>query len=145
MPAEFYAEYARANNQNLRRLLWVMNPNKFRACERLVKWHEARGDKTIVFSDNIFALLSYARQLGRPFIYGDTSNRERLVSDRHAVCGAFRDCNLPAVDLQSLSTRRGAQDDFHLASRRQLDRLAGRQRADSDLLALRVASPGVSF
>jgi len=55
-----------------------MNPNKFRACEYLMRFHEARGDKVIVFSDNVFALKKYAIKLGRPFIYGPTSQAERL-------------------------------------------------------------------
>jgi DNA excision repair protein ERCC-3 len=34
-----------------------MNPNKFRACQFLINFHEQqRGDKVIVFSDNIWAL-----------------------------------------------------------------------------------------
>lgn len=40
-----------------------MNPNKFRACEFLISYHEKRNDKIIVFSDNIFALTNYARKL----------------------------------------------------------------------------------
>ena len=38
------------------KLLYACNPAKFRACEYLMRHHEARGDKVIVFSDNIFAL-----------------------------------------------------------------------------------------
>ena len=37
-----------------------MNPNKFRACQFLIKFHERRNDKIIVFSDNVFALKNYA-------------------------------------------------------------------------------------
>ena len=33
-----------------------MNPRKFQACQFLIKYHEDRGDKVIVFSDNVFAL-----------------------------------------------------------------------------------------
>ena len=33
-----------------------MNPNKFQACQFLINYHEERGDKIIVFSDNVFAL-----------------------------------------------------------------------------------------
>jgi len=33
-----------------------MNPNKFQSCQFLIKYHEDRGDKIIVFSDNVFAL-----------------------------------------------------------------------------------------
>ncbi len=36
-----------------------------------------RGDKVIVFSDNIFALREYATRLRKPFIYGATSHAER--------------------------------------------------------------------
>ena len=38
---------------------------------------QVRGDKVIVFSDNIFALREYATRLRKPFIYGGTSHQER--------------------------------------------------------------------
>ncbi len=59
-------------------LLFAMNPNKFRNCQFLINYHEQRGDKIIVFSDNIFALKQYAIKLKKPFIYGPTSGTERL-------------------------------------------------------------------
>jgi len=59
-------------------LLCVMNPQKFRATEFLIKYHERRNDKIIVFSDNVFALKHYATSLQRPFIYGPTSQTERI-------------------------------------------------------------------
>lgn len=63
---------------NRRISLAVMNPEKFRACEFLLRYHEeTRRDKVIVFSDNIFALQEYAKRLGKPFIYGGTSHQER--------------------------------------------------------------------
>lgn len=37
-------------------LLYCMNPKKFQACQFLIKYHEERGDKIIVFSDNVYAL-----------------------------------------------------------------------------------------
>lgn len=56
----------------------MMNPNKFRACEFLLRFHEQqRGDKIIVFSDNLFALREYATKLRKPCIYGATSHQER--------------------------------------------------------------------
>lgn len=55
MTAEFFSEYLRQPVAT-GRLLYAMNPNKFRACEYLMRFHEARGDKVIVFSDNVFAL-----------------------------------------------------------------------------------------
>lgn len=54
-------------------VLYVMNPNKFRACEFLIRFHEQqRGDKIIVFADNLFALTAYAMKLRKPMIYGAT-------------------------------------------------------------------------
>lgn len=54
-------------------VLYAMNPNKFRACEFLIRFHEQqRGDKIIVFADNLFALTSYAMKLRKPMIYGST-------------------------------------------------------------------------
>merc|ERR1719447_1878865 len=55
-----------------------MNPNKFRATQFLIRYHERRNDKIIVFSDNVFALKHYAKTLKRPFIYGPTSQSERI-------------------------------------------------------------------
>lgn len=55
-----------------------MNPSKFRACQFLVRYHERRGDKTIVFSDNVFALRHYAVKMNKPYIYGPTSQSERI-------------------------------------------------------------------
>lgn len=77
MQAEFYREYLSARPSK-RLLFYVMNPNKFRACQYLIKYHERRNDKVIVFADNVFALKHYALKLGRPFIYGPTSQSERM-------------------------------------------------------------------
>lgn len=66
------------DHPNRRIALAVMNPEKFRACEFLLRYHEeTRRDKVIVFSDNIFALQEYAKRMGKPFIYGGTSHQER--------------------------------------------------------------------
>ena len=77
MTPEFYAEYLRTSARK-RRLLYVMNPNKFRACQFLIQYHERRGDKIIVFSDDVYALISYAKTLGKPYICGPTSQTERM-------------------------------------------------------------------
>lgn len=66
-------EYLNPTNLARRQLLYVMNPNKYMACQFLIDFHErVRGDKVIVFSDNIFALREYAVKLGKPFIYGES-------------------------------------------------------------------------
>src|SRR5205085_8637891 len=44
----------------------------------LIDYHERRGDKVIVFSDNLFALKHYATKMKKALIYGDTSNTERI-------------------------------------------------------------------
>lgn len=77
MTPEFYREYLCIKSRK-RKLLYTMNPNKFRACEFLIKYHERRADKIIVFSDNVFALRHYAVKLGKPFIDGPTHQTERM-------------------------------------------------------------------
>lgn len=74
---EFYREYLKMKSMK-KLLLAVMNPNKYRACEFLIRYHERRNDKIIVFSDNVFALKYYATKMGRPFLYGPTSQAERM-------------------------------------------------------------------
>lgn len=77
MTPEFYREYLQARACK-KMLLFVMNPNKFRACQFLIKYHERRNDKIIVFSDNVFSLKHYAIKMNRPYIYGPTSQQERM-------------------------------------------------------------------
>ena len=77
MTSEFYQEYLRESARK-RMLLYIMNPTKFQACQYLIQYHEARGDKIIVFSDNVYALQEYALKLQKPFIYGSTPQNERM-------------------------------------------------------------------
>ncbi|KAH0621273.1 hypothetical protein JD844_022381 [Phrynosoma platyrhinos] len=77
MSPEFYREYVSIKTKK-RILLYTMNPNKFRACQFLIKFHERRNDKIIVFADNVFALKEYAVRLGKPYIYGPTAQGERM-------------------------------------------------------------------
>jgi len=58
MTPEFYREYLReASRKQL--LLYVMNPRKFQVCQYLIRYHEERGDKIIVFSE--FSLFARGR------------------------------------------------------------------------------------
>lgn len=77
MTSEFYQEYLRESARK-RMLLYIMNPTKFQACQFLIQYHESRGDKIIVFSDNVYALQEYALKLGKPFIFGSTPQQERM-------------------------------------------------------------------
>ncbi|KAI9488356.1 P-loop containing nucleoside triphosphate hydrolase protein [Zychaea mexicana] len=58
---------------HIKSLLSILNPKKIQICQRLIQYHEARGDKILVFCDHIDALKLYAEKLNRPFIYGGTS------------------------------------------------------------------------
>ncbi|RHY35502.1 hypothetical protein DYB32_000013, partial [Aphanomyces invadans] len=79
MTGPFYAEYLKENvSARKRALLYVANPNKFSAAEYLIKYHEERGDKILLFSDDVFALRLYATKLQKGFIYGGTGERERM-------------------------------------------------------------------
>ncbi|KAL1517370.1 hypothetical protein ABEB36_001140 [Hypothenemus hampei] len=77
MTPEFYREYLLCKTSK-KLLLYVMNPSKFMATQYLIRYHERRGDKTIVFSDNVFALKHYAIKMNKPYIYGPTSQSERI-------------------------------------------------------------------
>lgn len=68
MTPEFYREYVAIKTKK-RILLYTMNPNKFRACQFLIRFHERRNDKIIVFADNVFALKEYAIRLNKYFIF----------------------------------------------------------------------------
>ncbi|XP_072995058.1 general transcription and DNA repair factor IIH helicase/translocase subunit XPB1-like [Typha latifolia] len=97
MTKEFFAEYLKKKIQRKKQALYVMNPNKFRACEFLIRFHEQqRGDKIIVFADNLFALTAYAMKLRKPMIYGATSHNERT-----RILHAFK--NSPDVNTVFLS------------------------------------------
>ena len=85
MTSDFFSEYLkdkkdpRDGKQHTSKLaLYVNNPNKFMACQYLINLHESRGDKIIVFSDDLFALVNYAVKLKRPYISGKVSHTERM-------------------------------------------------------------------
>ena len=60
------------------RRLYVMNPNKVKTCKDLVEKHEARGDKILVFCDDVFGAKQYAEILVVPMIIGETHQDDRL-------------------------------------------------------------------
>lgn len=82
MTEEFMAEYLRAGDEKrfgqLQQLLIALNPNKFRACEYLMHYHEQNGDKVLIFCDNILAIEYYASVLKREFIHGQIPDKKRL-------------------------------------------------------------------
>ncbi len=97
MTPEFLREYLKPETTaSQRQMLFVMNPNKARACEKLMRYHEQRGDKVIIFSDNLFALREYAVRMGKPFLYGGTGHQERT-----RILHAFK--NNPQINTIFLS------------------------------------------
>jgi len=82
MTPEFYSEYLQMSSRQ-RTLMYCMNPKKFQACQFLIKYHEDRGDKIIVFSDNVYALEMYAKKLGKLYIHGGTPQAERMRVLQH--------------------------------------------------------------
>jgi DNA excision repair protein ERCC-3 len=78
MTPDFYEEYLKAKRSPLNEMFYVCNPNKFIACEYLIRLHERRGDKILVFSDKIFAQEYLAKSMTRAFINGSCSHNERM-------------------------------------------------------------------
>lgn len=79
MSGPFYREYLKSESFKMKTSLYVMNPVKFQCTKFLMNYHEKRGDKVIIFADNIWALREYGRQLSRPTIYGKTPENERQL------------------------------------------------------------------
>jgi len=77
MPSIFFEQYLCGSNST-RQILCALNPTKARICDFLIKYHESRGDRILVFSDNVFALRSYATKMKKAFIYGATGSLERM-------------------------------------------------------------------
>lgn len=83
MTKEFFVEYMKLDSrkgQSFKRtqqLLYILNPTKFRTAEYLLNQHRSRGDKIILFSDDVPALLLYCELLKIPYIYGQTTQQER--------------------------------------------------------------------
>lgn len=81
MTPEFYREYLKEKSRK-RMLLYAMNPRKFQACQFLIRYHEERGDKIIVFSDNVYALEVNNALLMQPRQYLTTRVRLTRRSSR---------------------------------------------------------------
>ena len=70
-------EYQRQKEYWKKTLLYLANPEKFFVLQYLIRYHEARKDKILVFSDNIFLLTKYAKLLNRLCLHGKISHDER--------------------------------------------------------------------
>jgi len=130
MTPDFYREYLICNDAKRRQLLFVMNPHKFQCCQFLIKYHEARGDKIIVFCDNIFALQNYAKKLEKPMIYGNISDSERMaILQQFQFNPGLKTIFLSRVGDNSIDLPAASviiQYSSHFASRRQEAQRLGR-------------------
>lgn len=71
---------------HLKSLLAILNPKKMQICQRLIQYHEAKGDKVLVYCDHIDALKIYAEKMDRRFIFGGTPTEEaRQLLDRFQI------------------------------------------------------------
>eukprot|EP00479_Gromia_sphaerica_P004337 TRINITY_DN150_c0_g1_i6.p1 TRINITY_DN150_c0_g1~~TRINITY_DN150_c0_g1_i6.p1 ORF type:complete len:169 (-),score=28.83 TRINITY_DN150_c0_g1_i6:584-1090(-) len=118
------------NTSKRSKLLYIMNPNKFRTCEYLIRLHEEKGDKVLVFSDNIYGIEKYAKTLKKPFIHGKTAEMERKQilayfqesDDMNTVfISKVGDCSIDLPDVNVI-----VQISSHYASRRQEAQRLGR-------------------
>ncbi|KAI8985317.1 P-loop containing nucleoside triphosphate hydrolase protein [Pilobolus umbonatus] len=74
------------HGHHLKSLLAILNPKKMQICQRLIQYHEAKGDKILVFCDHIDALKLYAEKTNRPLIYGGTPTDEaRILLSRFQI------------------------------------------------------------
>nr|KAF6277296.1 ERCC excision repair 3, TFIIH core complex helicase subunit [Pipistrellus kuhlii] len=89
MSPEFYREYVAIKTKK-RILLYTMNPNKFRACQFLIKFHERRNDKIIVFADNVFALKEYAVRLNNLQVSARREEAHLAAGSGASHCSSFR-------------------------------------------------------
>lgn len=74
----FYREYKKQASHWKKSQLYLANPEKFFALQYLIRYHETRKDKILVFSDNIFILTKYAKLLNKMCIHGKISHDERI-------------------------------------------------------------------
>ena len=82
MPSMFWNAYLNSKSHHVNRALYTCNPRKLAACEYLIRLHEQRHDKIIVFCDNVTLLQHMARQLSKPFICGSVTMQERMACIR---------------------------------------------------------------
>jgi DNA excision repair protein ERCC-3 len=80
-------------------LLYETNFNKLLWTRFLVRWHEARGDKILVFCSSVATIRHYAAALGRPYLYGESSEgtRSSLLKDFRRRHGQWRTLVLSAI------------------------------------------------
>jgi len=129
MTAPFFREYLKSDSPSLRQRLWVCNPVKYMMVEFLMRTHEELNHRTIVFSDNIFALLHMQKVFNRNCIYGKTSQADRMQILEAFKTGKIKTLLLSKVGDDSIDIPDAnviIQVASHGASRRQEAQRLGR-------------------
>ena len=94
MTGDFYKEYLKCKSMNQRRIYTALNPNKFMTVERLIRYHEKRGDKILVFADILYVLNTYHEYLKtssrNPNIHRAILSGETSIEEREKVFNAFK-------------------------------------------------------
>lgn len=75
---KYVASESTVNGTAKKNLHCVLNPEKFQACQFLIRHHERRNDKIIVFSDNVNALKHYDKALKKPLMCGEKKQKGQL-------------------------------------------------------------------
>ena len=75
--APLFAQAYRDERVEVRRVLATANISKVRVCARIVRHHMAKGDKVLVFCDDLISLSWYAKVLQCGQVYGDMRLEER--------------------------------------------------------------------
>jgi len=75
--APLFAQAYKDERVEVRRVLATANIGKVRVCAQIVKHHMAKGDKVLVFCDDLISLSWYAKVLQCGQVYGDMRLEER--------------------------------------------------------------------
>lgn len=127
MHPKYYEEYLKADARK-KLALYSVNPNKMLICKSLIKHH--KGEKIIIFCDNIFTLDFYSEELQIPKIYGEVPQREReefidkFKNTNECNCIIMSKVGDTSLDIPNASVL--IQISSHGASRRQEAQRLGR-------------------
>ncbi|KRW98627.1 P-loop containing nucleoside triphosphate hydrolase [Pseudocohnilembus persalinus] len=125
----FSSEY-KDKKGHQRELIHTSNPTKFKALQYLIKLHEQRGDKILVFCDRPKVIEEYGKMLFYPVIHGKTSQEERkkiftFFKTNNQINTIFLSrVGDTAIDLPAANV--GIQIGVHFGSRRQEVQRLGR-------------------
>jgi hypothetical protein len=105
MTPEFYKEYLHESARK-KLLLHCMNPTKFQSCQYLIDFHENRGDKIIVFSDNVYALEVRCHLSLHQLPFFPAMKRVELMLVVHLLCVDLRRQARQAIHPRSYESSR---------------------------------------